>query len=131
MHPADFTRAQRKEMERENSRWPAALREIPRSEWPRQPPGVIAVWRSRAFLVQVYDESGGMIRLSVCRTTIAAGRWVDGITWDDLQRLKRECGYGDRDALELFPADRDVVNVANLRHLWLPAQPVPFAWRKP
>ena len=30
-------------------------------------------------------------------------------------------GCGARDAVEVYPADADVVNVANMRHLWLVA----------
>jgi hypothetical protein len=71
-----------------------------------------------------------VVRLSVCRTSLAGDRWQDGITWDELQRLKRECGYGDADAIEVFPADTDVVNVANMRHLWVMADPIACAWRK-
>jgi hypothetical protein len=46
-----------------------------------------------------------------------------------LQRLKAECGYADRDAVEVYPRERDVVNVANLRHLWVMREPLAFAWR--
>jgi hypothetical protein len=91
------------------------------------------VWRSRNFLVQEYDLQAkypALVRLSICRTSISGDRWRDGISWDDLQRLKNECGYGGLDAVEIFPADNDVVNVANMRHLWVMAEPVRFAWRK-
>lgn len=67
--------------------------------------------------------------MSVCRTSMRQGRWVDGISWDDLQRLKREAGYGESDAVEVYPADSDVVNVANMRHLWILETPIRFAWR--
>ena len=73
-----------------------------------------------------------VVRLSINRTTLGAnGRWDENITWDDLQRLKREAGYGDKDAVEVFPADVDVVNVANMRHLWVFVgnYRLPFAWR--
>ena len=30
-----------------------------------------------------------------------------------------------------YPADRDVVNVASLRHLWVLDEPPTYAWRKP
>ena len=63
-------------------------------------------------------------------TSLQGERWADGLSWEDLMALKRQCGRGDRDALEVYPADKDVVNVANMRHLWLPAEPVAFAWRK-
>jgi hypothetical protein len=83
--------------------------------------------------VQEYAEAAPvLVRLSVLRTTLdpKVGRWVDGITWDELQSIKAQCGYGQHDALELYPIDSDVVNVANLRHLWVMASPVSFAWRK-
>jgi len=73
-----------------------------------------------------------IVRLSVLRTSLdTAGGWQQDITWEELQRLKREAGYGDHDAVEVFPPDADVVNVANIRHLWI-LEPghLPFAWRK-
>jgi hypothetical protein len=122
----------RRHLRNENHRWPPHLVKVPRSAWPsRQPSGIHEVWRSRGFLVQVFQEDGGLVRLSVMRTWVDdAGEAVDGIAWDDLQRLKTECGFGDRDAVEIYPADRDVVNVANMRHLWVMREPLPFKWAK-
>lgn len=70
-------------------------------------------------------------RIAVMRTSLQPDgqRWKGNISWDDLQRLKREAGYGDVDALEVYPRDRDVVNVANVRHLWLMPDGIDFAWR--
>ena len=68
--------------------------------------------------------------MSIHRTDLNAdGEWVDGIRWEELQRLKAECGFGDRDAVEVYPAEQDVVNVANFRHLWVMDEPLDFAWR--
>jgi len=81
-------------------------------------------------LVQVFNEPSGIERLSVCRTSVQNGEWVSEITWDELQRIKRECGRGDKDAVELYPADADVVNVANMRHLWIvDPSVVAFKWK--
>lgn len=129
------TRAQRLELERQNAKMPRELRLIPREEWPleHQRGPILRVWRSRDFLVQEYAEPAPvLVRLSVLRTTLdpKAGRWVDGITWDELQSIKAECGYSRHDALELYPPDSDVVNVANLRHLWVMRELQSFAWRK-
>lgn len=128
------TRAQRRELERQNAKMPRELRLVPREEWPleHQRGPILRVWRSRDFLVQEYAEPAPvLVRLSVLRTTLdpKAGRWVDGITWDELQSIKAECGYGRHDALELYPPDSDVVNVANLRHLWVMRELQTFAWR--
>jgi len=125
------TRAQRRRLARENEKQPIALREVPRDQWPDQSAPQLRVLRSRDFLVQEFAaDSPAVVRLSICRTSLAGDRWQDGITWDDLQRIKRECGYGDSDAIEIFPPDADVVNVANMRHLWVMAEPIPFAWRE-
>lgn len=123
------TRAQRRQLERENAKQPTRMTPIPREQWPATtPPGIVAVWRSHDFLAQLYGHEA-LPRLSVSRTSIRGDRWVDGITWDELQRVKSECGFGDVDAVEVYPADRDVVNVGNLRHLWMMTVPLPFAWR--
>lgn len=126
-------RRQQAQLAESNRHHPPQLARVPRDQWPasQHHPRMFAVWRSRGFLVQGFEEDDGIIRLSINRTQIDAktGRWVDGITWDELQRLKAECGYGDRYAMEIFPADADVVNVANVRHLWLLTRPPAFAWR--
>ena len=90
----------------------------------------LRAWRSKEFLVQLFPALGDVQRLSVNRTRVdpATLRWVDGITWDDLQRLKREAGYGDREAVEIYPPDSCIVNVASIRHLWILPGRMPFSW---
>ena len=95
-----------------------------------QPHGLRQVWRSRYFIAQVFEEPGGVWRISVSRAMIGDdGRWLDGITWEELQTIKGQVGFADRMAVEIFPPARDVVNVANMRHLWVLAEPLGFAWR--
>lgn len=129
---AGVTRADRRELERTNARMPLVLVPLPREQWGplcAAQPTLIEAWRSRDFLVQVFRERANLVRLSVCRTAVTEEkRWVDGITWDELQRLKRECGRGHLDAVEVYPGDRDIVNVANLRHLWVFDEPLDFKW---
>jgi hypothetical protein len=129
------TRQQRRRAKAENKRWPEALVRAEMSEIDRAYSGVprerqpVEVWRSREFLVQVFQEKDGIERLSVLRTEHDGDDFIDGIAWGDLQRLKRECGRGGKDAIEIFPADVDVVNIANIRHLWVLPEPLPMAWR--
>lgn len=127
------SRAERRELERENARQPTELREVPQADLAHlaRPPGLVRVLRSREFMVQVFapEHPSLVARLSINRTQVAGERWRDGITWDDLQRLKAEAGYADCDAVEVYPPARDLVNVGNMRHLWVLAEPVPFAWR--
>lgn len=126
------SRQQRRALEAENRRHSDVLRAVPKADWPdafaifaRAP---TAVWRSREFLVQVFEHEG-TTRLSVCRTVLDGAHWKDGISWEQLQNLKYECGFGDKCAIELFPPDRDVVNVANMRHLWIVDAPA-FMWKR-
>ena len=110
------TREQRREMARESAKWPESLKEIPRSEWPNLDGPQLRVLRSREYLVQEFGGTGPvLVRLSINITSMDGARWADGIPWEDLQRLKAEAGYALHDAVEVFPAVMDVVNVANMR----------------
>lgn len=125
-------RAAKRYLAEENARWPVALKEWPRSDWPNPTLPMLKVFRSRGFLVQVHPAPApAIVRLSVLRSDLDRdGGWTADIAWEDLQRLKCEAGYGGHDAVEIYPPERDVVNVANIRHLWvLAGGSLPFAWR--
>lgn len=124
-------RAAAKHMKKEAATFPGHLVKVPRADWPNSGPlGMFEVWRSNEFLVQVYTAPAPCLcRLSINRTVINGARWLDSIPWDTLQQLKAECGYANCDAVEVYPKDVDVVNVANMRHLFVMAEPLAFAWR--
>lgn len=113
---------------------PAVLTEIPPESWPnRRDQKRTHVWESREFLVQMFDEAcfNGIDtrRISVCRVTMNDdGRWDDNIAWEELMQVKREIGFGHWYAVEVYPRDKDIVNVANMRHLWLLAQRLEIGW---
>lgn len=118
----------------ENEKYHEHFQDVPKDDWARKWEARIKpfrVLRNRHFLVQVFKESG-ILRVSVNRTRLKEiGRWDDKITWDELQEIKSKLGYGEFDAVEIFPRDEDVVNVANMRHLWiLTKATLPFIWRK-
>ncbi len=120
-------------LQEENRKYPNTMTEVPRHKWPsyagRSEP--VAVWRSSGFLAVVYREHDGIMRISVNTTSIHRdGSWFGPISWESLQKIKSEVGYGDREALEVYPRDADVVNVANMRHLWVMPGPLQFGWRK-
>ena len=128
------TRNQRRALEAENNKLTDKFEPVPRSTWPGMSVGVkrpSQVWRSKKYLVQVYDENGlAEIRLSICRTTLNnVGQWEDGLSWEELQTIKSDLGYGHVFAVEIYPPDHDVVNVANMRHLWLIRNPPEIGWR--
>lgn len=128
----------RKNLALENKKWPIIPIRMPRHQWPYDDAdNRVAVWRCKFYLIQEFDEStadGGIkdvIRLSINRTLLNDdGMWRDDISWDDLQWIKNCIGYGDRFAVEIYPAEHEVVNVANMRHLWVLPYPPSYVWRK-
>ena len=106
--------------------------EIPPDHWPHVEESSgsirIKVFRSDTFLVQVFSDPSGYYRISVNCISQKHGAWRDGITWDQLQAIKKAIGYGDLCAVELYPPEKDVVNVANFRHLFILQSPPPFMW---
>jgi hypothetical protein len=72
---------------------------------------------------------GGFLRMTVNRTEFVRGGWAAEITWDELQAVKREIGRAEQWAVEVYPADSGLVNVANMRHLWLLDTAPDFAWQ--
>jgi hypothetical protein len=125
----------RKELHRNNRVFPLRMVELPEGSWPERSGASVRpvrVFRSRTDLVQMFAEEHGAIRLSItsCDFRISDGEWLEGYTWDRLMEIKAECGFADRWAVEIYPPAASVVNVANMRHLWLLREAPPFAWKK-
>lgn len=121
----------RRYLQKENRKFkPNVFEIIEPKDWPVSMPNLIRVLRSRDHLVQVFDH-GEVTRLSVCRTALDNdGRWQEVESWQELQDVKDGCGFANCDAVEAYPAKRDVVNVANMRHLWIvPKEQARFFWR--
>lgn len=99
---------------------------------------VLAVWQCKEYTAQLWKPDNPEItpnllgRLSVNKNKLRPdGTYETGFTWDTLQRVKLECGMGDHSAVEVFPATRNLINVSNMRHLWVFKLGVtlPFEWR--
>ncbi len=138
---APLTRNERRLWRKMQTKRPPHLVLQPESLWPANElfdSRRFAVWRSSEFLVQAFREEGGIVRLSVNRVLVRAdradraGNWVDGIAWDQLQEIKRQAGYGDRFAVEVYPEDACLVNLSNMRHLWVypEGERAAFAWER-
>ena len=122
------------ELRKQNEEWGILFSPIPKETWPpiftQMNPAPTAVCRNHNYLVQIFPEFVDVQRISICRTMIANdGRWEDGMTWDDLMKIKNQIGYGDRWAVEVYPPDGNVVNVANMRHLWILPERLAVGWR--
>lgn len=91
---------------------------------------VLGNWKSREFGCVIYPSSHPVVacRLSINRMALdpETGSFLPGISWDDLYRIKNEVGYRDFDAVEVFPAEDKLVNVSNMRHLWVLAERLDF-----
>lgn len=92
------------------------LHQVARSNWPEEtpPPGCERVFQSKGLIVFDCMAFGGARALSIQR---ADGR--EGIPWDVLQWVKGQLGYGAHEAVEVYPPDKLLVNVANVRWLWV------------
>jgi len=72
------------------------------------------VWLNDKYVVIVrrYPD-GAVMHLSVRRADRKAAR-----DWRDLQRIKNDIAGRDVEAVELFPAEDRLVDMANQYHLW-------------
>lgn len=81
------------------------------------------VWESKLYKVVAFADNGA-IRLDIERKDKK-----DGITWDELQQIKADCGWKDQDAIEFYPRESDVINTGNVRHLYVFLEQLPFIRR--
>ena len=84
----------------------------------------LAAWTSEEFVAATF-KCNGAIRLSVARADFSERP----LSWEELMEVKRDCGLGEFDAVEIYPADSDVFNTGNVRHLFFVGQ-LPFALRR-
>lgn len=126
--------ASAKETKTKPTSYGVAMIEIARDQWPAFPALETIpqrVWRSRDYLAVLYKQrADNKLRLTInCTRRNAQGRWKDGIAWDELQRIKNECLGEDTWCIEVFPAQSELVDVQNMRHLWV--LDGPCEWRFP
>lgn len=126
-----ISRKSRLELKKNNKTFPNHLIEIEVSEEKQaNNPNLLKVFRSRYYLVQVFED-GDVIRLSINKTEVNNdGSWKENIGWEDLQQLKRQAGFANHYAVEVYPRDVDLVNVANMRHIWVLENPLKIGWSK-
>jgi len=82
----------------------------------------LVVFQCSKYLVQIRKHRD-KVRMAINKVhhTFKHGKpiWQDGITWDELQEIKNQCGFEDCWLCEYYPPKDKVVNVANIRHLWV------------
>lgn len=73
----------------------------------------IGAWESDLYIAFAFKDKN-TVRLDIERKDEQGG-----ITWDELQRIKDECGFENCDAAEFYPAKKHVINTGNWRHLYV------------
>lgn len=120
----------RKNLRANNATFPSEMTSVPSAFWPEDsPPTMTALWRSKSYLAQVHEEDQGVKRLSICKAALLPdGRVRNDLTWKQLQAIKSEMGFGDSMAVEVFPRDKDKMDIGNMRHLWIAPFKLGLGW---
>lgn len=111
-----------------------SFQEVPKEKWPTNTDNttVLKVFFNKNFLVQIIDDRNGYNRITVSKTKSKMIRgirvWMDGITWDELQSIKNAVGYENSWCVECFPPENKIINVANMRHLWILPEVPKYCW---
>lgn len=88
-------------------------------------PGLLRAWTNNVYSVQLYlcvSEWGPIDHLMIKRHDDAASR-----SWADMQRIKNELFGPERVAVEVYPPVSELVDQANMYHLWI----LPVGFRLP
>lgn len=124
-------RAKQRYLREQNRKYGVHMERVSFDAYPDDGNRRVAVYRSNSFLAQVFEEMDGAVRISIMRTMVDEdGEWLEGISWDSLIAIKNECGFSAHWAVEIFPPADEVVDVANMRHLFVLPEAPAFAWRK-
>jgi len=84
---------------------------------------VRAAHRNRAFVVLERPLPDGTVHLAITSATQTRPTWWEG------QRLKNELCGEDRTAVEVYPPQGEVVDGADMYHLWVLPGALPFSLR--
>lgn len=85
---------------------------------------VLDVWMSKDYIAILYRQLiDNQKRLTVNSLRKNGKDYKDGITWDELQRIKNECLGKEVWCIENYPAESKLINLSNQRHLFLLDEP--------
>ncbi len=88
-------------------------------------PGLVRAYNNHTYSVQVFAVVESRLGLV---TPLGIRRHDQGLNfpWYDLQRIKNEVTDPERAAIEVFPAESDLVDDANMRWMWVLESGVKF-----
>lgn len=124
----DLNREQRRALEKVKRQliasYPDELTKVdendPNMPYTSHPQDLDSIWRNKKFTVMLWNVPAGK-KMTISRNEwdSKSRRYVDGITWDEIMEIKRGIGFGEQNAVEFYPPDSEVVNIANVRHIWI------------
>lgn len=124
----DLNRAQRRALEKAKrfliNSYPEELTRVaeddPNMPYTSHAQDLDSVWRNKKYTVMVWNVPAGK-KITISRNTWDSHscRYKDGITWDEIMEIKRGVGFGDQNAIEFYPPDDEIINIANVRHIWI------------
>lgn len=97
--------------------WTLKATLTPTISWSKRPAGLEKFYQNSLYSVQLHRKSsewGEIVLLMVRRNDEAPVR-----SWPDMQRIKNEIVGPERVAVEVYPDQADVVDQANMYHLWV------------
>lgn len=131
----DLNREQRRALEKarrqQMASYPDTLEIVPETDpnipYSSHPQDIEHIYRSKKYTVILWKIGVGFTgynfgqRFSISRNEWNSKdrRYKDGLTWDEIMDIKREMGFGERTAIEYYPADSETINIANMRHIFL------------
>ncbi len=99
--------------------WEDVTREIQemRQRAGKSPDAPERAHKNSMFVVQIYREpcSWGDVKLCMIRRNDESA----AVSWSDRQRIKNELFGVEAVAVEVFPAESELVDDANMFHLWI------------
>ncbi len=90
--------------------------------------GMTAAWSNHTYSVQCFGPASSPFGM-VYPIGIRRHDGATNFPWQDLQRIKNEIYGAEMVAVEVFPAESDLVDEANMR--WLFALPTAVKWKFP
>jgi hypothetical protein len=108
-----------REYERQRRSWPEQMQKIPLpADLPEGQKQIEGQWRSRYYLATLWNRDGRRT-LHIHRVEMAKdGTWLPGVTWEDMQSIKIQCGLGLMVGQVIFPNDYEPAK-ENIYVMWL------------
>ena len=98
----------------------------PNIPYSSHPQDIEHIYRSKKYTVILWKQGidptllmGQKISISRNEWDSKSRRYVGDIVFDEIMEIKREMGLGEEKCIEFYPKDSELVDLANMRHIWV------------